>query len=227
MKNLLIIILFVSVFLPELSLAGNQSYTYREVTGEESKEFSWQLLENGNQVMIIASAADEKLVNICREDGGTLRWHVEQGTATNLQAERIGNTIFLRGRFQGKIVDKSIDIDDRPWFQPLSYSLRTFSGDDRKNLSFWTIRMDTLELVAMQAERWGMDVIQIAGKEIRARRVEIRKDGFFSAIWSANYWFRADDNIFVQYRGTHGFPGTPETRVTLFNADSAQADFSI
>ncbi|MBU0961038.1 MAG: hypothetical protein KKD01_12100 [Proteobacteria bacterium] len=227
MKNPLITFLLLPAFLPGLAAATNLSYTYREITGAESKTFNWELLEKGDQVLITSSGAEEKLVNVCRRDGLTLRWSVTQGSDTDFQAERIANTISLRGRFQGKKIEKYLNIDERPWFQPLSYCLRTLSRGDTKTLSFWTIRMDTLELVAMQAERRGEELIRIEGKKIETRRVEIRKEGFLSVMWSANYWFRTDDNVFVQYRGTHGFPGTPETHVTLSRADSAWTDSNI
>lgn len=217
MKNLLITFLLLPILLPGISSATYQSHTYRETTGGKSKDFKWEILEKGAQVVITSSRVDEKFINICTPDGATLRWHIQLKPDTDLQAERIANTITLRGRFQGKKVDKSITIDDRPWFQPLSFSLRNLACSDSETLSFWTIRMDTLELVDMQANNRGVEPIQLTGEEVKACKVEIRRNGFFAALWSANYWFRTSDNTFIQYRGTHGLPGTPETRVTLLN----------
>jgi len=46
-------------------------------------------------------------------------------------------------------------------------------------------------------------------------KVVIELDGLMSAFWQAEYWFRSGDNLFFQYRGTHGPPGTAETRIRL------------
>lgn len=158
--------------------------------------------------------------NICNRFGATSYWHAEFGGSTEISAKRRGNTIELRGRFKGEYVDRSIRIDERPWFQPLSYSLRSLSESSAPvTVRFWTIRADTLELVNMEAEVQGIESIQISGKDVEALRVEIRKSGYLSIFWSADYWFRTRDHIFVQYRGTHGLPGTPETLITLYKQD--------
>ncbi|NOQ46660.1 MAG: hypothetical protein GQ559_08325 [Desulfobulbaceae bacterium] len=224
-KNYLIALFLFLILLPGFSSATGRSYLYREITGEKSKEFKWELLDKGDEVVITSSSAEGKFVNVCRRDGATLRWHVQQSPDTDIQAERIANTITLRGRFQGKKVDKSIEIDERPWFQSLSFSLRSLTGGDTKALSFWIIRKDTLEFVEMQAKNLGIEPIELAGEEVQAYKMEIRKNGLLSSLWHANYWFRTSDNTFVQYRGTHGLPGTSETRITLCRPDLVRADW--
>ena len=50
------------------------------------------------------------------------------------------------------LVDKKEAIDSRPWCQPLSFSLQRMVARDQQVASFWTIRPDTLEVLAMQQD---------------------------------------------------------------------------
>lgn len=77
------------------------------------------------------------------------------------------------------------------------------------------VRTDSLEVVTMQAEKMGVEVITVAGRQVRARKVEIRREGLLASFWHAAFWFREADHIFVRYQGIHGPPGTHETVVQL------------
>lgn len=106
-------------------------------------------------------------------------------------------------------------VDDRPWYQPMSFSLGAFLATSRSEVSFWTIRSDKLEVVAMQAEKGEVEEVTVAGRRVRARKVVIRRQGTLAAVWQASFWFREDDRIFVRYQGVHGPPGTDEAVVQL------------
>ncbi len=111
-----------------------------------------------------------------------------------------------------------VPANERPWFQPLSYSLRCMVARQQQQASFWTIRPDTLEPLTLKAERDGSGQLpQTSGPALMASRMIIRLDGLMSALWSAEYWFRQGDNLFVHYRGIHGPPGTAETVISLEN----------
>ncbi|HSO09404.1 MAG TPA: hypothetical protein VLR45_05405 [Desulfoprunum sp.] len=56
-------------------------------------------------------------------------------------------------------------VDDRPWFQPLSFSLGAFLATPQSEVSFWMIRSDNLEVVAMQAAKGEVEEITVAGRK--------------------------------------------------------------
>jgi hypothetical protein len=195
--------------------SASQIFRYREQTGDESFIFLWRADLGRNEVTVTQNQGDEIYSSVCTPDGTTISWHYIRQPDTDVRAERIGDQIHLSGRFDSKVIDKNQPIDARPWYQPLSFSLQRMVARDQQTTDFWTIRSDTLEVVAMKAEKSGREEIP-SGKETQtADKVVIRQAGLMSALWHAEYWFRPSDNLFVQYKGTHGLPGTAETSIHL------------
>lgn len=193
-----------------------QTFLYHEQTGEEGFTYVWRAEQGSGKVTITQDQGDKVYSSICTPDGTTLSWHYTSQPDTDIRAERIGNRIHFKGKFAGKEIDRDQAIDPRPWFQPLSFSLQTMLADDQHSVRFWTIRPDTLEVVAMKAEQSGRAQIALANASSQqARKVVIRLDGLLSALWHAEYWFRQSDHVFVHYQGIHGPPGTAATKISL------------
>lgn len=191
---------------------------YREQTGNDSFLFSWQAdtAQDGATVVVTQHQGEETFRSVNTPEGITSSWHYTKVPDTDVRVERKGNQLHFQGRVAGETIDKREPIDERPWFQPLSYSLRCMVARNQGQASFWTIRTDTLEALTLKAELGGSDQLpQTSNHSLHANRVTIRLDGLMSALWSAEYWFRQGDNLFVQYRGTHGPPGTAETVISL------------
>ncbi len=198
---------------------ASQEFQYRERTGAESLTFLWRT-EQGHDGITVTVTQDQKnefYSSVCAQDGSTLSWHHIRRPDTDVRAERIGNRIQFSGRFGGKEIKRSETIDQRPWYQPLSYSLQRLVARGQQAATFWTIRPDTLDILAMQAKQSECETLGTGKQAFTARKVVIRLDGLLSGIWHAEYWFRLSDTLFVQYRGTHGPPGTAETAIHLID----------
>ncbi|MBV5276727.1 hypothetical protein JZU56_02545 [bacterium] len=195
--------------------SASQIFRYREQTGADSFTFLWRADQGRKEVIVTQNQGDETYSSVCAPDGTTLSWHYIKQPDTDIRAERLGDRIHLSGRFAGAAIDKHQPIDTRPWYQPLSFSLQRMVARDQQTAVFWTIRPDTLEVVAMKAEKSGREEISMGNETQTADKVVIRLDGLMSALWQAEYWFRPSDNLFVQYKGTHGLPGTAETSINL------------
>ena len=198
--------------------ASSPTLRYREQTGADSFLFSWQAdaAQDGATVTVTQRQGEEVFQSVNTLEGSTTSWHYTKIPDTDVRVERVGNHLRFRGRVAGEPIDKQETIDGRPWFQPLSYSLRCMVSRQEEQASFWTIRPDTLETLTLKAQREGSARLpQDNGTELSASKMVIRLDGLMSALWSAEYWFRQGDNLFVQYRGTHGPPGTAETIISL------------
>lgn len=197
---------------------ASQVFRYREQTGDDSFTYLWRTEQDRNGVTVIHDQGDEIYSSVCILDGTTLAWHYIRQPDTDVRAERIGDRIHFSGRFRGETIDKNETVDTRPWFQPLSFSLQRMVALNQQTVGFWTIRPDTLEVVAMKAEWSGSEQLPAEKAMTRAAdKVVIRLDGLLSALWQAEYWFRQGDHLFVQYRGTHGPPGTDETQISLLS----------
>ena len=200
---------------PAGAVNTNQSYLYQERNGVKVKEFLWNRSSSTQEELVTVNEEGATLVNHCDLSGQTLAWHFKQGTLIDIHARREGNLLKLTGILRGERVERTEPLDDRPWYQTLSFSLRGFLSSGEGRRSFWMIRSDNLELVSIQAEKMGIEEVLVLGWKVQAQKVEIRKEGIFASLWHGDYWFRVGDNLFVRYQGVHGPPGTPETLVQL------------
>jgi hypothetical protein len=195
-----------------------REFRYREQTGDQSVLFFWQLATAANGVTVTLRQGNEVYTSLNTPEGTTLSWRYVHHPDTDVHVERAGNLLRFSGRYQGRSINKEIKIDKRPWYQPLSYSLHCLEQRQQDRTSFWTIRPDNLEVLTLQAERQGTGrLIEADGGGVIANKVVIRFEGLMAGLWSAEYWFRQGDNLFIHYRGTHGPPGVPETTITLLH----------
>jgi len=118
------------------------------------------------------------------------------------------------GMQNGIVLENTMQIDEDPWFQALSYSLRDFNTSDRHTMRFWLVRQDTLEPVKLSADKVAKEKNSLCNGE-QAVTIEIRPVGLLSPFWHATYWFRKDDNVLCRYEGRHGAWGTPLTVISM------------
>jgi hypothetical protein len=172
-------------------------------------------LSKGDQAVVRAALGKDSYVNVCDYAGNTYSWSMENDDL-KVAATRERDVIRLTGTVDGKKVEQIFQIDDAPWYQPLSFSLRELVLDDTVQAThFWTIRADSLEAIKMQAKVMAHERIQLGDMEVEAIKVEVRPSGVLAAFWHGNYWFRSEDALFLKYRSRHGPPGTPETNIRL------------
>jgi hypothetical protein len=204
------------IFLLQAALAGaaiKEEYIYVERTGDQVSTFIWTLSVS-DQAEITSVSEQETFYNLCDLRGNTRLWKLDNGRV-KVKARRQDNIIIIKGEKDGEPVEKHIEIDSSPWFQPLSYSLQDLALNESETIVFWMIRPDTLKVVRLQAKRADEETLVLGDQEITAIRVEITLTGILSTIWKGNYWFRKEDGLFLRYQSRHGLPGTAETVISL------------
>ena len=207
----------VTLSCPPAAADDPQSYLYQESTGKAVKTFSWTHRSSPPQEIITVEEQGATFINLCDRSGPTLSWKMTKGSHTAIEAIRRNDQLQISGTLAGKPIQTTETIDDRPWYQPLSYALRSFVESAETQISFWTIRADSLEVVAMQAKKGRVEEVSVAGEKVMAQRVEISREGFLAAFWQGSFWFRETDRVFVRYQAVHGPPGTDETIVQLLD----------
>jgi hypothetical protein len=146
----------------------------------------------------------------------TLRWEVvDNENNTDLVATRKNNIITIEGQFKGETVAKTIEIDDCPWYQATSLSLRDLIASSDSERIFWTIRLDTLSAHKLKATKKEVEKIESGGAWKQVQRVRLRPDGFLAPFWKSDYWFTLPENVFYRFEGPSGPPGSPMTIVTF------------
>ncbi len=103
---------------------SEEVYHYKEATGNSVKAVAWRL-NKGKNFVITYSSQIERHVTTTDPTYDTRSWQVTaENGQTNFSAERIGQTILVRGTFKGTPIDKLLEIDESPWYQATSLSLR-------------------------------------------------------------------------------------------------------
>ncbi len=201
-------------------------HSYRETVDNASTYFYWRMEENGQQRIIFVQEKNKTFVISCSDNGETRRYQVKDSNIHHdILAERQDDELKISGIRHGKAYSETVKLDKRPWYQALSYSLRTFLESEDGTMTFWTIRNDTLKVTSLQAEKEGEEEILVHGKKIAAHRVVLRADGFYASFWHGTYWYRKGDMLFLMYRSVHGPPGTAETVVELLEEAAVPGKF--
>lgn len=216
---LLIVAQLATANIGEVDLVGSP-VLYTEKTGKSSHEMIWKEYRNADQRIITLDGDGKQYVNVCQASTGeTVEWQLSDKHGLKVSAVRNGRTIQISGRKEGKSFENSLNIDYRPWYQPMSYSLRTFLQSDEQATSFWIIRDSNLKPYAMKAKKVGKEEVVTISGPVLAEKVEIRAEGFFSALWHGTYWYSVDNKVFIQYQSTHGVGAEP-TLVTISSVKS-------
>lgn len=201
-------------------------HSYSETVGNASTYFYWQMEETGRQRTISVQEKNKTFVISCSDKGETRRYQVEDSDNNHdILAERQDDELVISGIRNGKVYSETVKLDERPWYQALSYSLRTFLESENESMTFWTIRNDTFEVTSLQAEKKGEEEILVHGEKMNAHKVVLRAEGFYASFWHGTYWYRKGDMLFLMYRSVHGLPGTPETVVELMEEATVQEEF--
>jgi hypothetical protein len=218
-------------FLPSPTPADSPSNTlpagvfnYLEKVGDTVSPFAWQAQNTKEGIVIRVEEEGKTFFNLCRPDGATLKWRFIANGKHDITAERIDNTLSIRGTRLGEEFTETVQIDGRPWYQPLSFSLGNFLSSAEDKTSFWAIRADKIDVVALTAEKMGEESFLLDNKEFLTHKIEVRAEGFYAKFWHATYWYRKSDNLFIRYQSVHGLPGTDMTIVELLTTSPANKD---
>ncbi len=195
-------------------------YRYQQRTGSQVDYFDWQLTR-GSSLQLKTRQPLELTETRFNSDLSTLSWKIQNvDSETDLAVYREGNTLVMQGAFAGQIINKEVQIDAAPWYQALSVSLRQFTSHDTETIHFWSIRSDTLDVHRLQVTRQKNTVIDIGNDSVPTIQLKIQPTGWRAPFWSANYWLRENDGVFVRYQGSSGPPGAPETSIIITDSGS-------
>lgn len=197
-----------------------ETYRYQQQTGEQVDLFDWQLTK-GENLHLKTRQQEEFTQTTFNSDLSTLSWNMQNPqSGTDLTVNRAGNTLVIRGLFAGEVINKEVQIDAAPWYQALSVSLRQFIDPGQKSIQFWTIRSDTLEVHRLQVTRQKTTLLEVSSDSVATIQLKIQPTGWRAPFWSANYWLREKDGVFIRYQGRNGAPGTPLTSVVMVSPDA-------
>lgn len=210
----------VIIFLLPVLLIGLVTNNYKISIGDDIYYSSFSTTKTDSLILYKYDHEAEQQINYYNLDGSTWKFtHTDSTKNIDFSAIKNGNEIILYGK-NGKIfIDKTVEIDDSPWKQSMSYSLSEFALSNKDHLEFWIIRLDKFEAIKMKAEKEELEEITIVNEQYLAVKVKISATGFRSAFWHGYYWFRNSDGLFLRYKGLNGLPGSTETIVEFIEKE--------
>lgn len=207
--------ILLCILFPVHTASGSQQeqHTYLVTKGDDRYISTWEL-EQGDTVTIRSKQNDEMFVTTCSKAGETLMMEASS-RKENIRAWRTEDTLHINGTIDGKEINKSFTIDNAPWYQPLTYSLKEFLSSERNQVEFWMLHPETYYPFKLKADKQEILKVTLHDREIEVRHVEVRIAGVLSLLWHGDYWYRTHDNVLVEYRGLNGPPGSSKTVVQL------------
>ncbi|BBO78361.1 hypothetical protein DSCW_57780 [Desulfosarcina widdelii] len=199
---------------PAMPMTDEEIHHYREVTGTTSEEVCWHLTR-GDTLILTYTSPTERHVTTTGSGYRTIRWQVtDTADGTDFVAERSEDTIVIKGRFKGEPIHQRLDIDDAPWYQATSLSLRGLIASNDSHRVFWTIRPDTLTPHKIKAVKKEIETVASEENQKKLQHIRLRTTGMLAPFWKSDYWFTLPRGIFQRFEGPSGPPGSPMTVVT-------------
>ena len=184
--------------------------TYHPGTGEEFNRFYCLIegnLSGGYQVHWTVEEGGMMIEEdyTLNEHFGTLRFRVVNiKEKTDYVGERKEDLIFIHGRFKGKKVERTMTIDERPFYYNPKIGLTAFVRSGEKQGKFWGFQNKELKVYPMKATNEGLDMISVNGENVEAIRVHWAVDDFRSAFFRRIYWFRETDGLYLKQKTDGG-----------------------
>ena len=217
-----IVILCVLLLLLPAGLSAQGTLVLRErEAGRETmiRESAQSTLDGA----ILSSQSDSGDRETAWVDGSSFALRMQYsspGAGSEFIAVREGDSLRVRGRIRGRDVDRAVRIDDRPWLCLVELCLgRYMRVEGAGTFTFWVLDSGTGEAHKLSAQRVGRENIQAAGGAVEAVRVRFTVPGIAPLFWSASWWFRASDGVFLRYEMPRGMPGTPKTVLELIGEE--------
>jgi hypothetical protein len=206
---MVLVLLYGLVYGPGYASAV-ESYHYEESIGNVEKEIQW-CVDKSYPVRLLYQSKEEMHITQTNASSDTVQWVMERNDEdTSIHACRRPHAIIIQGRWKGHQINKKLPVDDAPWYQATSWSLRAFVLSPQEAIRFWTVRIDTLRAYKIKAVKKRRMILNLNGVKEKAVEVELRLGGMLSLFWKSSYWFRQSDGVFLRFEGPSGPPGAPE-----------------
>ncbi len=205
MKRIIIIFLLV---LSVLRIYGENTLLYKVTGDKDVFNITYTVIETNAGYMIQSNQPGETRKSTANFVFAVHAFHYTNSkTSTDYTAQRFGNKIKISGRLKNRSIKREFIVNNNPWYQAIEHALEQFATSHKDKITFWFINADDCEIIEMEAIKQGTDSIKLQNRSQYALHVKVNLTGFAALFWSADYWFRKNDNRFIRYETTAGLGG--------------------
>ena len=216
-RLLLSVMIFFAGFCPGYTYSTNRiHYHYRELVNNKVIDIELALEETGDTCRLTCKSRDEISVSIDDKSLSTLEWFfTKPSEKSDIKVKREGNFLFIDGTFKGKGIHDRMPIDERPWYQATSLSLKDFVFSTDQERTFWVLLSDSLSPVKFRAVKEATKSIKIGNASYDAIRIVMRPAGLKTLLWKGEYWFNLEEGILLRFQGPTGLPGSAMSEIII------------
>lgn len=187
------------------------TYTYQSETGGKTTKTHWTVTTDGDEMEAIGKSEDD---NTTINYGSNLPLNFKEvKTDSTFEVKYHSGSIIATLVKDGQSQEKKYSLNTN-WIQEFNFPLREFILGSQNSYRFCIVSPKDLSLNQMQAQKKGLQNIEVMGKSTEALFVDISLTGFKSMFWSAKTWFDPKTGDLLLYKANEG-PGTPLTTQTL------------
>jgi len=180
---------------------------------EEGQEVSHHFYSEGkrHELKTELSNGFEYQTYILDDTGETISWQYEDTSRNMLLSASLSpdREIHLRGKYQGKSVNKVFKINEQPWNQRFQQGLDVFLRGDEEKTVFWAIGTrgkGEMKITRFTVKRQQNEppplALQKSGFGGPYQHIKISLHGILSMFWSGHYWYDAQSAGFLFYQGS-------------------------
>jgi hypothetical protein len=117
---------------------------------------------------------------------------------SDYRIKRTADTVRIYGLFKNSEIDKSITIDNHPFYTNPTIGLKGFLYSGRESDRFWLLRPDKPEILQMKVELQEDETIDVGGRQLNASRLKWGLTGIKALFFSEVYWYDRERFIFLK-----------------------------
>ena len=204
-----IIVIALTLFLTVFVMAQERNYI--STCGKTKTSVKLSEEHKDGKIYLNTVQGNEKHEYILDNGYKTESWKIINPVSnTSLTVSLKNGKYSISGKFNGKIISKTVKSKGKPWYQNIAYNAG-LTLKNGKSLEYECFRPDNIKLYTMSAVKKGIE--KFDGRN--TVKIEVSLTGFMSAFWSCDYYFDTTTLMFVGYKGVNGGPGTPETKISI------------
>ena len=171
---------------------------YLQAHGARSSALEVEVSRDTDGVMVRSEGAGRSEESVWVPGLGTISWRLSNdGTASDLRAERTGDVIRVTGRLKGREVTRELRVDAAPWYQIFGPCIADLLSPDAARREFWVVSPDDLSTHKMLARQTGTERREVAGTQVDTFKVHFSPAGALAPFWGADFWYRASDSAWL------------------------------
>ena len=173
-------------------------------TGDKISKVSYDGKMEGGFLKYVFDHGSTKYYMTFNDKFETVEWKIsEPSKGTDFKAVKKGDSVVLKGKFNGRDIDRVDKLNGQPWYQQMGISAgHVLNGGTVK---FYCLRPTDLDGFFMTATEMGE--VNYRGKTVH--RVKAAPVGIGAKFWSCDYYYDCKDLTYAGYKAVEGGPGTP------------------